>query len=240
MIQRSIALVTGANKGIGRETVGALGKLGMTVLVGARDRGRGEAAVASLRAGDVDARLLLLDVADPASIASAARWVEAELGRLDVLVNNAGIARPGLPSEPLSSTQLMFDTNFFGAVAVTRALLPLLRRAPAARIVNMSSSLGSLALAADPTTAVAQQNLFFAYASTKTALNGFTVRLATELRDTPIKVNSACPGFVATDLNQHRGIRTAIEGARIAVHLATLPADGPTGGFFNDAGPVPW
>jgi NAD(P)-dependent dehydrogenase (short-subunit alcohol dehydrogenase family) len=240
--QGQVALVTGANKGIGHEVARQLGELGMTVLVGARDRGRGEVAVGALRSSGIDAHLLLLDVTDAASIASAARMVDVDFGRLDVLVNNAAIARAGGPpsGQPVASIREIFETNFFGVIAVTQASIAALRRAPAARIVNMSSSLGSLALASDPTTGVARQAAFFGYAASKTALDAFTVRLAYELRDTPIKVNSACPGHVATDLNQHRGARTVEQGAAIVIRLATLPARGPTGGFFDDAGAVPW
>ena len=239
-----IALITGANKGIGHETARQLAGAGMTVLVGARDRTRGEAAVTRLRAADAsaDIHLVVVDVADDASVAAAARRIESDFGRLDVLVNNAGIAvDSGPPSaQSLAGMRGMYATNLFGPVAMTQAVLPLLRRAPAARIVNVSSSLGSLALASDRTTPVSQQGAFFAYSSSKSALNAFTVRLANELRDSAIKVNSACPGYVATDLNQHQGPRTVEQGARIIVRLATLPADGPTGGFFDDAGPVAW
>lgn len=235
------ALVTGANKGIGRETARRLAQLGMTVLVGARDRERGEAAVASLRAEATDVHFVQLDVADEASIARAAAHVTARFGRLDVLVNNAGIAvGNGLPSQQsLGAMRDLFATNVFGLVAVTQAFLPLL--SPAARIVNVSSSLGSLALAADPTSAVALQGAsLFGYVSSKTVVNAFTVRLANELREKHIKVNSACPGYCATDLNRHTGPRSVQHGAEIIVRLATLADDGPTGGFFDDAGTVPW
>lgn len=242
--RKRIALVTGANKGIGRETARQLAATGMTVLVGARDRARGEAAVAELRAASAtdDLHLVLVDVADDESVSAAARRIEADFGRLDVLVNNAGIAAgSGPPSaQTLAGMRAIYATNVLGAVAMTQAVLPLLRRSSDARIVNVSSSLGSLALASDRATPVSQQGAFFAYSSSKTALNAFTVRLASELRDSPIKVNSACPGHVATDLNQHRGVRTVQQGATIIVRLATLPADGPTGGFFDDAGPVAW
>jgi NAD(P)-dependent dehydrogenase (short-subunit alcohol dehydrogenase family) len=238
---KRIALVTGANKGIGRETARQLGLAGVTVLIGARDRARGEEAASALRSQGCDVHPLLLDVTDAASVASAASAVEAKHGRLDVLVNNAGIAKGSKPSEePLTVMREIYETNVFGVIAVTQAMLPLLRRAPSARVVNVSSSLGSLGLASDPTTLIAQQILLFAYSSSKTSLNAFTVRLAHELRDTPIKVNSACPGYVATDLNQHRGTRTIEQGAAIMIRLATLPPDGPTGGFYNDAGAILW
>lgn len=242
MNQKTTALVTGANKGIGRETARRLAERGMTVLVGARDRERGESAVASLRASSPDVHLILLDVADEASVARAAAEVTERFGRLDVLVNNAAIAAFGGPpsQQPVATIRELFATNFFGVVAVTQAFLPLLEKAPAGRIVNVSTSLGSLRLSADPETPVAQQSGVFGYAASKTALNAFTVRLANELRSKNVKINSACPGFVATDLNRHRGTRTVQQGAEIIVRLATLPDDGPTGGFFNEAGAVPW
>ena len=242
MKQTKTALVTGANKGIGRETARRLAELGMTVLVGARDRKRGEAAVTSLRTKLDDVHLLHLDVADEASVARAAADVATRFGRLDVLVNNAAIAiGSGPPSkQPVTSMRDLFETNVFGLVAVTQAFLPLLEKAPAGRIVNVSTSLGSLRLSADPEQPVSQQSALFGYAASKTVVNAFTVRLANELRSKRIKVNSACPGYVATDLNQHRGLRTVEQGAEIIVRLATLPEDGPTAGFFNDAGTVPW
>jgi len=243
MMQHTTALVTGANKGIGRETARRLAALGMTVLVGARDRERGESAVAGLRAGSPDVHLVILDVADEASIARAAADVTARFGRLDVLVNNAAIsAGSGPPStQSVAAMRELFATNVFGLVAVTQAFLPLLERSPAARIVNVSSSLGSLELAADPDDVNARQGgPLFSYAASKTVVNAFTVRLANELRAKNIKVNSACPGYVATDLNKHRGVRTVQQGAEIIVRLATLADDGPTAGFFDDAGPVRW
>jgi NAD(P)-dependent dehydrogenase (short-subunit alcohol dehydrogenase family) len=237
------ALVTGANKGIGRETARRLAQLGMTVLVGARDRERGEAAVASLRADAADVHVVQLDVADETSIARAAADVTARFGKLDVLVNNAGISsfseRPSRQS--LGAMRDLFATNVFGLIAVTQAFLPLLEASGAARIVNVSSSLGSLGLAADPASAVAKQgSSLFAYAASKSLVNAFTVRLANELRESRIKVNSACPGYCATDLNRYTGPRTVQQGAEIIVRLATLADDGPSGGFFDDTGSIPW
>jgi NAD(P)-dependent dehydrogenase (short-subunit alcohol dehydrogenase family) len=243
MNQKTTALVTGANKGIGRETARRLAELGMTVLVGARDRGRGESAVTSLRKNAPDVHLVLVNVADEASAARAAADVTARFGRLDVLVNNAAVATgSGLASkQPVATMREIFATNLFGLVAVTQAFLPLLERAPAARIVNVSSSIGSLRLAADHDNVVSQLGAaLFGYSASKTAVNAFTVRLANEFRTKNVKVNSACPGYVATDLNQHRGVRTVQQGAEIVARLATLPDDGPTGGFFDDAGAVPW
>lgn len=246
----TIALITGANKGIGLATARQLGARGMTVLVGARDAARGREAADKLRAEGVDARSVPLEVTDAASVAAAAELVEREYGHLDVLVNNAGIIRAdgaGLPSQTtLVSLREVYETNVFGVVAVTNALLPLLRRAPAARIVNVSSEVGSIAVMTDP------EGALFAltsipYPSSKTALNMITAMYAKELRDTPIKVNAANPGYCATDLNHHSGFRTPEEGAEVSVHLATLPADAPSGllwGYQMDAGGgygvLPW
>ncbi|HVJ88798.1 MAG TPA: SDR family oxidoreductase [Labilithrix sp.] len=242
MNENTTALVTGANKGIGHETARRLAELGMTVLVGARDPRRGEVAVDSLRKTSADVHLVHLDVADDASIARVAGDVTKRFGRLDVLVNNAAIANGSAPpsKQSVAAMRELFATNVFGLVAVTQAFLPLLERAPAARIVNVSTSLGSSTLSANPDTPVSQQNSLFGYSASKSAVNAFTVRLANELRSKNVKVNSACPGYVATDLNGHRGVRTVQEGAEIIVRLATLPEDGPTAGFFNDAGAVPW
>lgn len=236
------ALVTGANKGIGRETARRLAELGMTVLIGARDRARGAAAVDALRETSRDVHLVLLDVASEPSVARAAADVTERFGRLDVLVNNAGIARgAGSPSnQSLEAMRDIFATNVLGPVAVVQAFLPLLQRSPAARIVNVSSAVGSLTLASAPDSPIAQMDNLFGYAASKTALNAFTLRLANELRESRIKVNAACPGYVATDLNRHTGPRSVEQGAVVIVRLATLPDDGPTGGFFNDAGRVPW
>ncbi len=237
---KQTVLVTGANKGIGHEAARQLADLGMTVLVGARDRERGERAVARLREHASDVHLVELDVTDGESIAAAVEDVGARFGRLDALVNNAGIGGASdLPSKQgLGDMRRLLETNLLGPIAVTQAFLPLL--AAGARIVNVSSSLGSLRLAADPTSRIAAWNTLFGYSASKTALNAFTVRLALELRDRQIKVNSACPGYVATDLNGHRGLRTVEQGAVVVVRLATLASDGPTGGFFDDAGEVAW
>ncbi|GAA3300988.1 SDR family oxidoreductase [Dactylosporangium vinaceum] len=227
------ALVTGANKGIGLEIARELRALGMHVLVGARDPIRGKEAAES-----IGAELLQLDVTDPASIAAAAAQVEV----LDVLVNNAGVLleRGALPTAtPVDLLRETYEVNVFGVVAVTNAFLPALRRSPAARIVNMGSGLGSLHFASDPQHPYGQ-NPLLAYNSSKSALTAITLSYAAELRATPIKVNVADPGYCATDLNFHSGPRTPSQGATAAVRLATLPADGPTGGFFDEDGPVPW
>jgi NAD(P)-dependent dehydrogenase (short-subunit alcohol dehydrogenase family) len=236
MTNRPIALITGANKGIGYEVARVLGTQGMTVLVGSRDDARGVEAERTLRDLGIDAHHVSLDVADEASVARAAKQIEADHGRLDVLVNNAGITGgpgAGLPSQtPLRILRDVFETNVFGVVAVTNAMLPLLRRAPAPRIVNVSSEVGSIQSTLDregplwPMTSIP-------YVSSKTALNMVTAQYAKELWDTPIKVNAANPGYCATDLNDHRGFRSPEQGAEAIVHLATLPEDGPTGSFYG-------
>ena len=235
------ALVTGANKGIGYEIAAGLGARGWRVGVGARDDGRREAAVAALRAGGADVFGVPLDVTDDASATAAVALVEERAGGLDVLVNNAGITG-GVPQEPttvdVATVRAVVETNVLGVIRVTNAVLPMLRRSASPRIVNMSSGVGSLTRqSADggDTGPIA-----VAYAPSKTFLNAVTVQYAKELRDTAILVNAACPGFVATDLNGFRGVRTPQQGAAIAVRLATLPDDGPSGGFFEDAGVVPW
>ncbi|MEV4199524.1 SDR family oxidoreductase [Micromonospora globbae] len=251
MTTNMIALVTGANKGIGFATAAQLGARGMTVLVGARDAARGRAAEAALRDGGADARFVPLDVTDAGSVATAAKLVEEEYGHLDVLVNNAGIVlgdgERALPSETTVATlRRVFETNVFGVVAVTNALLPLLRRAPAARIVNVSSEVGSIATISDPDSFIWSLTSV-PYPSSKAALNMVTAMYAKELRDTPIKVNAANPGYCATDLNGRSGFRSPAQGAEVSVHLATLPPDGPTGtlwGHLADGGGgygvLPW
>ena len=238
---QKIALVTRANKGIGYQIAAGLGILGWRVGVGARDDERREAAVAELRAAGADAFGVPLDVTDDASVAAAAGLVEERAGRLDVLVNNAGITG-GVPQLPTTvdpaTVRAAVETNVIGVIRVTNAMLPLLRRAASPRIVNMSSSVGSLTLQTTPGAETGP--IAVAYAPSKTFLNAVTVQYAKELHDTNILINAACPGFTATDLNGFRGVRTPEQGAAIAIHLATLPDDGPTGGFFDDAGEVPW
>ena len=238
-----IALVTGANKGIGYEVSRGLGQKGLKILMGARDMKLGEASAARLRRDGLDVRALALDLTRIDLVHAAARTIDAEFGRLDVLVNNAAIlggTGDGPPSvADLDSVRRVFETNFFGSLAVTQAMLPLIRKSSAGRIVNVSSGLGSLTLNGDPAWRFAQYK-FLAYNASKAALNMLTVQLASELRDTTIKVNAADPGFTATDLNDHRGTQTVEEGAVEPVRLALLPADGPTGGFFDSAGPLPW
>jgi NAD(P)-dependent dehydrogenase (short-subunit alcohol dehydrogenase family) len=232
----TVSLVTGANKGIGFEVARMLGAQGSTVLAGTRDPERGAGAERRLRAQGIDAHHLPLDVTDADSIARAAKVVADEHGRLDILVNNAAITGGwdvGAPSQtPLDALRQVYETNVFGIVAVTNALLPLLRQAPAGRIVNVSSEVGSIQSMSDPDGVLAEL-VSIPYPSSKTALNMITAMYAKELRATPLKVNAANPGYCATDLNDHRGFRTAEQGAEAIVHLATLPEDGPSGILYG-------
>ncbi len=248
---QKVALVTGANKGIGRGAAGQLAAQGMTVLIGARDPRRGEEAAAALRAAGGDAHAVTLDVTDPATIQEAAKQVEARFGHLDVLINNAGITGSGqvspedaydqVPSSvDLDMVRAVFETNVFGVIAVTNAMLPLLRRSPAPRIVNVSSHAASLAITSDPDGPLAALLPSAAYAPSKTALTALTVQYANELRKDGILINAAAPGYVDTDSNNHTGFLTVAQGAAVVVRLATLGADGPTAGFFSEEGPVPW
>jgi NAD(P)-dependent dehydrogenase (short-subunit alcohol dehydrogenase family) len=241
MSEQTIVLVTGANKGIGFEIAAGLGALGWTVGVGARDDGRRDEAVQKLRADGADVFGVPLDVTGDESVAAAARLIEDRAGRLDVLVNNAGVTGP-LPQEPtrvaLATVRTAVETNVIGVIRVTNALLPLLRRSASPRIVNMSSTVGSLTLQTAPGAQTGP--ISAAYAASKTFLNAVTIQYVKELADTNILINAGCPGFVATDLNGFRGTRTPEQGAAIAIRLATLPDDGPTGGYFDDNGVVPW
>ena len=237
-----IALVTGANKGIGLEIVGTLARRGMRVLLGARNAKLGGAAAAQLKEEGLDVQFIELDLGRPETLRDAAAWIEKHAGKLDVLVNNAGITSTGDGSPAkadIDAVRRVFETNFFGTLAVTQAMLPLVRKSEAGRIVNVSSGLGSITLNGDPAWEFAGVK-FLGYNASKAALNMLTVQLAAELRDTPIKVNSANPGFTATDLNQHRGYQTIEQGAAEAIRLALLPEDGPTGGFFDSSGANPW
>jgi NAD(P)-dependent dehydrogenase (short-subunit alcohol dehydrogenase family) len=244
-----VALVTGANKGIGLQIAKNLATHGLTVVVGSRNVERGE--IAAKDVGD-DALAVQLDVTDQASITAAAHRIRAELGRLDVLVNNAGISHADTPGRsledivasghlsvaPIDEVRTVFETNVFGVIAVTQAMLPLLREAPVARIVNIASSGGSLTLNSDPTNH--HRAMFGTYSASKAAANAVTVAFAAELESAGIKVNAACPGFTGTDLNFFRGTRTVEQAAREPVRLALIGADGPTGTFSNEDGSIPW
>ncbi len=243
---KKITLITGANKGIGFEVARQLAASDCTVLLGARNPVLGQEAASKLQRElnlNQDAvRYLAIDLDDHATIARAAQAIDADFGRLDILVNNAGIAAPGdgLPSScSLDTIDRDFRVNFLGSVAVTQAMLPLLRKAPSANIVNVSSGLGSLTKSGDPAwTHVAAK--FLGYAASKAALNMLTVQLAYELRETSIKVNSVEPGYTATDLNRHTGTQTVPQGAAEIIRLALLLDKGPTGVFSSTQGIVPW
>jgi NAD(P)-dependent dehydrogenase (short-subunit alcohol dehydrogenase family) len=237
-----VALITGANKGIGFEVARQLAKCGCTVLLGARSSDLGERAAAQLRSEDLDVRFVELDLARQETIAAASRRIETDFGKLDILVNNAGIAdqADGPPSTAnVDAVERTLKTNFLGALSVTQVMLPLVRKSSQGRIVNVSSGLGSLTFHGDPAWEYASVK-FIGYCASKAALNMLTVQLAYELRDTPIKVNSADPGYTATDLNGNRGIQTVEQGAAETLRLALLPEVGPTGGFFATSGPNPW
>jgi NAD(P)-dependent dehydrogenase (short-subunit alcohol dehydrogenase family) len=249
--QDKVAFITGANKGIGFETARGLGELGIAVVVGSRDEAKGRAAAETLKAmgiGNVEA--VTFDINEPKHHQVIVRHLEGRYGKLDILVNNAGVLLdPGDFASPsgynttstvtptiLKST---FETNFLSVVALTQALLPLITKAPAGRIVNLSSILGSLTLHSDPTSSI-YASKSFAYDASKTALNAFTVHLAQELRGTAIKVNSAHPGWVKTEMGGSAAPIEVSEGGKTSVMLATLPADGPTGGYFHLGETLPW
>jgi NAD(P)-dependent dehydrogenase (short-subunit alcohol dehydrogenase family) len=245
VVDNPVALVTGANKGLGLATARQLAERGATVLLGTRDLDRGETAASTLRADGLPATLIQLDVTDPAGVERAAYRVLTEYGRLDILVNNAGIMvdAPALATT-VAHLRTTFETNVFGMVTVTNAMLPLLRVANTPRIVNISSTTASMTLTNQPGSAFGDSDRIMAYAPSKTAVNMLTVQYAQAFSRDPryahIKVNAATPGHVATERNQPDGPRTAQQGAQVVVWLATLGEDGPTGGFFNDAGVVPW
>jgi NAD(P)-dependent dehydrogenase (short-subunit alcohol dehydrogenase family) len=239
---KRIALVTGANKGIGLEIARQLAQAGVFVIIGARDRERARAAVDDLAQQGLAATSVRIDLSDAVSIAAAAATMSAEHGRLDILVNNAGIvdAEDGPPSvASAEAVRRIMDTNFIGTLAVTQAMLSLLRRSPAARIVNLSSSLGSLALNGDPESPYYSARLI-GYNASKAALNMLTVQLSEELRGTKIVVSSVSPGYVKTDLTGHRGLLTAEEGARLPVKYALLGEDAVSGRFVEASGETPW
>jgi NAD(P)-dependent dehydrogenase (short-subunit alcohol dehydrogenase family) len=254
MPETKVALVTGANKGIGLQIAKDLAAQRFTVLLGSRDLHRGQAAAQTI---DGTAHAVELDVTAPASVTAAAQRIDSEFGHLDVLVNNAGISHTDVSDEPptdaslqqlvqagrmsnapLAEVRALFEVNVFGVIAVTQAMLPLLRRAPAPRVVNVASRGGSLTLNSDPGNP--HRAMFGTYSASKAALNALTVAFAADLEADGIKVNSACPGFTGTDLNFFRGTRTVAQAAREPVRLALIGADGPSGTFSNDDGPIPW
>ncbi|HEU0197799.1 MAG TPA: SDR family oxidoreductase [Nevskiaceae bacterium] len=252
MMQDSpVALITGANQGIGLQIAKSLAGHGFTVLVGSRNLKNGEEAAKGIEG---EGRAIQLDVTNQASIDSAVDRIRDEVGRLDVLVNNAGIAHAGngelslreivkagrASVASLDEVRAVFETNVFGVIAVTQAMLPLLREARSARIVNVSSGRASLTLACDPSESRRREMFGVTYASSKAALNAVTVAFALDLESSGIKVNAAAPGFTVTAMNNFEGRRTVEEAAREPVRLALLGPDGPTGTFSDDNGPIPW
>ncbi|MDF4003287.1 SDR family oxidoreductase [Luteibacter sp. PPL552] len=236
-----ITLITGANKGIGLETARQLGIAGHRILLGARDAGRARDALDRLRADGVTARFVAIDLDDPASIAAAADDVKRHEGRVDILINNAAIGDPldgPVGTADLAAVRRIFDTNFFGTVAVTQAFLPLLGRSGTGRVINVSSSLGSISLNADPSWDYASVKLL-GYNGSKAALNMFTAILAAELNGRGIAVNAVNPGYTATDLNGHNGHQSLAEGAQEIVRLARSD-DTATATFTSKDGPEPW
>jgi len=239
-----IALVTGANKGIGLETARQLARSGgVHVLLAARDPAKGAAAARLLQSEGLDVEALALDVTDAAGIAAAAREVGGKFGRLDILVNNAGIGiddgTSAVSEQKLETWRKTFDTNLFAVIAVTQAFLPLLKKSEAGRIVNVSSILASLTLHSDPASPIYNFKIA-AYNVSKTALNGWTVQLAYELRGTKIKVNAAHPGHVKTDMGGPDAPMEITQGATTSVALALLDEKGPNGAFVHLGQPLPW
>ena len=245
---QKIAFITGGNRGLGFQTALDLKDSGAKVVIGSRDATRGQKALEKLRAAGVDADVLQFDITNPADHQAAYDYFNSNYGRLDILVNNAGIAGGSFPGTgpehrasdvPLDLLRKVFETNFFALVALTKTLLPLLKKSPAGRIVNLSSILGSLTMHADPKSPIYNAKSF-AYDASKTVLNAFTIHLAYELRDTKIKVNSAHPGWVKTDMGGAQAPMELHDGAQTSVVLATLPDNGPTGGYFHKGKPLPW
>lgn len=245
--QTQVAFITGGNRGIGLETARQLAQKGVRVVIGSRDETKGADAVRRLSQEGLEAQALRFDVSRAEDHAAARQYFEEKFGRLDILVNNAGVMierGPGgkpFPVSALPASQLRetFEANFFAPVALTQVLLPLLRKSEGGRIVNLSSILGSLTLHADPASPI-RDSKQLAYDASKAALNLFTIHLAHELRDTKIKVNSAHPGWVKTDMGGAEAPMELADGAKTSVQLALLPADGPTGGYFHMGERLPW
>jgi len=242
--EKKVALITGANRGIGFETAKQLGEQGITVVVGARKLDAAEETAAKLKALGVDAYGIQLEVTSEADRKAAAKYIEEKFGKLDILINNAGVgASTGFTpvNSEVTDEELarIFGTNVFALIAVTRELLPLLKKSPAGRIVNLSSILGSLTLHADPNSPIAGFKSF-AYDGSKSALNAYTIHLAWELKDTAIKVNSAHPGWVKTEMGTDAAPMEIPDGAKTSVALALLGADGPSGRFIHLGEELPW
>lgn len=241
MSDSRVILVTGANRSIGLQVVRELASLGHTLILGARDPVRGNRAAATLAADGINVSVVHIDLDDATTHSLAASRIGEQFGRLDVLINNAAIIDsldgPATMTAP-DALRRMFGTNVLGTLAVTRAMLPLLKTAPASRIINLSSALGSIGEAADPKSEFATVRLA-GYAISKAALNMLTVQLAVELESHGISVNAVDPGFTRTDMNNHQGYQTLAEGAAETVRLATQ-AKVSTAGFFSTSGILPW
>ena len=243
--QGKVAFITGANRGIGFETAKGLGELGITVVLGARDLAKGQAAAKQLQALGIRAEAIAYDAAQPASGDAAYEYFDQHFGKLDILVNNAGMLIEQIVGKNNSSSvsadvlQQTFQTNLFAVVALTQKLLPLIRKAPAGRIVNLSSILGSLTLHSMPNSPIDPAKSF-AYNASKAALNVYTIHLAHELRDTKIKVNSAHPGWVKTELGGPNAPMEVADSGKTSVQLATLDDNGPSGGFIHEGESLPW
>lgn len=236
-MDKKIALITGAYKGLGLEIGRQLGRQGILVLLGARDPAKAEQAAALLRAENLDARGVELDITNSEHIYSVAKAIETDYGRLDILVNNAGVYLDHLGNN-IDVMRNTFEVNVFGPQALTEALLPLLKASPEGRIVNQSSILGSLStLLSDD---MYGSRAVPAYTTSKAALNAWTAQLSLSLKDTNVKVNASHPGWVKTDMGGEGAPMDIDEGAETAVRLATLPYDGPTGGFFHKEFALPW
>lgn len=246
-LEGKVALITGGNGGIGLQTAHDLGKLGAKIVIGARNLDKGNAAVATLLAENIQAESMKLDVNAPADHEAAYAYLEQKYGKLDILVNNAGIQVEVDDLVPMNNASTItvdilretFEANFYSLVAITQKLLPLIRKAPAGRIVNLSSVLGSLALQSNPESPIYGVKLL-AYNTSKAAVNMFTIQLAEELKDTAIKVNSAHPGWVKTKLGGKYADVDIEDSSKASVKLATLPADGPSGKFFSKDTELPW
>jgi NAD(P)-dependent dehydrogenase (short-subunit alcohol dehydrogenase family) len=243
-IEKKVAFITGGNRGIGLETARQLGKQGVKVVIGSRDLEKGKAVAEKLRADGADVDVIRFDITKPADYQEAHNYFEKNFGKLDILINNAGISKESFFANNTSTVSKAvlretFDTNFFGTVELTQVLLPLIRKAPEGRIVNLSSILGSLTLHADPKSPIYGSKAL-AYDASKSALNAFTVHLAAELKDTKIKVNSAHPGWVKTEMGTDAAPMEIPDGAKTSVQLALLPATGPTGGYFHMGETLPW
>lgn len=237
----TVALITGANKGIGFETARQLAQKGIKVLLGARDEKRGLESANLLKSEGLDVEYVNVDVDNLETHKSVGNYIQENYGKLDILINNAGVMEEPKPTSQLSIDvyRKVFETNFFNLISLTQTLLPLVRKSDAGRIVNLSSILGSLTVHSDPNSFIYNFKLP-AYNISKTALNAFTVHLAHELKDTNIKVNSAHPGWVKTDMGGENAPMELVDGAKTSVWLATLPSDGPNGGFFHMQESLPW